>query len=527
MRRDSVISNGWQPIMFRPVISVIVVVAALSGCATVPGRSDAVSQTAQDESAEPVVQTASHEVLRPELSVAAADSSNRTVVIPAVDEVSSQPLIDVHGQPLPSAPVWQQTVALVPPAEYEPNAAGGHGSLDPDQLVAEVLAANPSVEAMESAWRAAAMRYPQVTALDDPMFGVALGPGSWGSRSVDSAYMVMVSQQFPWPGKLRLKGDVANAESNAAARSIEDLRLQLAELTRLSCFDYYQAHRQRTLNAQNIEELTEFRTTAEAKLRASLVTQQDVLQADVELALLERRRLELDRQVQVAVARINTLLHRAAEHPLPVPPERDEDALIIPSSDELLEMALQQRPDLQALADRIQADRAELGLASADFYPDFNAYAKYDAFWQEQPLRPMIGVSLNVPLNKHRRNAAVHEAESRLQQHNAEYARLMDEIANQIQSILAHWQEARGTAELYSTRIVPAAEKNVASAQAGYVSGRIDFLRLIEAQRQLIDLREQQVEAEATTHRRLAELHRAVAISATLLTPRYDSETAH
>jgi outer membrane protein TolC len=50
------------------------------------------------------------------------------------------------------------------------------------------------------------------------------------------------------------------------------------------------------------------------------------------------------------------------------------------------------------------------------------------------------------------------------------------------------------------------------SKGAGYAAGNVNFLRLIEAQRQLIALREQQVEMVSDFHRRLAELHRAAAV---------------
>jgi len=66
--------------------------------------------------------------------------------------------------------------------------------------------------------------------------------------------------------------------------------------------------------------------------------------------------------------------------------------------------------------------------------------------------------------------------------------------------------------QLYRDRIVPAAKQNVESARAGYTAGKVDFLRLIEAQRQLINLREEQVETVSNYHRRRAELERAAAV---------------
>ena len=499
MRPESDYSQGWQILRWRILLLSGMAIAAV-GCRSTPApQPPVVGRTSADLSTA-AAEPEAHEVQRPVVPDTDSHDSGDQIVAASAESVVALFEHDDH-----SPPPWpEQTLAEEETAPLE--------VLNLDQLVAEVLAVNPSVEAMQSAWRAAAMKYPQVTALDDPMFGVALGPGTWGNRSVDSAYMVMASQKFPWPGKLELRGAVANAEANAASRDVQDIRLQLAELTRLSYIEYWQSHRELELNAENIQEVRQFRDTAEAKLRANLVTQQDVLQADVELALLERRKLELDRQTRVAIARINTLLHRDAALWLAPPPQTLEGMGEMPVAESLVTIALQQRPDLVAMADRIQADRAHIALACKDYYPDFDAYFKYDAFWQEAPLRPMIGVNLNVPLNQGRRQAAVHEAQSNLHRHSAEYARLADEIANQVHALIEHLNEATSTVDLYNSQIIPAAEKNVASAQAGYVAGRVDFLRLIEAQRQLIQLREQRVQAEASVLSRRTEVQRAAAL---------------
>jgi len=409
------------------------------------------------------------------------------------------------------APADNELLPIPMPAEASDELATA-GFLDESRLVAEVVARNPSIEAMIAAWEAASLRYPQVIALDDPMLNMSVGPSSWGRSDVESAYMVMASQKLLWPGKRQLRASVTIAEADAAASQIEDTQLRLAEMAKLAFYDYYAAARELALNEDNLRETREFRETAEAKLRASLVTQQDVLQADVELALLERRRNELQRQVKVAAARINTLLHREAVHPLPPPPGALSVTEEPPSLDELHNTAIQRRPDLAALAAQIRADEATLALAWKEYYPDLELYAKYDAFWQEHPLRSAVGVNVNVPLNQSRRCAAVREAESRLLQHRAEYDRLLDEISNELHTNYERLLESNRTSHLFRDRIVPAAEKNVESARAGYTAGNVDFLRLIDAQRQLIELREQQVDTISDYHRRLAELHRAAAV---------------
>ena len=69
---------------------------------------------------------------------------------------------------------------------------------------------------------------------------------------------------------------------------------------------------------------------------------------------------------------------------------------------------------------------------------------------------------------------------------------------------------SRKTVELYSQRLIPAAEQNVAAARTSYDVGKLNFLQLAQTQRQLIAIRERQMEALVAYHRRAAELARAV-----------------
>jgi outer membrane protein TolC len=145
-----------------------------------------------------------------------------------------------------------------------------------------------------------------------------------------------------------------------------------------------------------------------------------------------------------------------------------------------------------------------------EFYPDLEIMARYDAFWQEDPLRPMVGLNVDLPIRRDRRWAAVREAGFRLSQRQAEFAQQLDTINNEVYSGYARLEESRRALLLYQERLLPTAQRNVESARAGYVAGSLDFLRLVDAQRQLITLQEQRYETEAEFHRRAAELERVI-----------------
>jgi len=374
--------------------------------------------------------------------------------------------------------------------------------LDLEGLIAEVQAVNPSVEAAVEAWQAAAYRYPQMIALEDPMLGVMAG--------TRMGWMVEASQRIPWPGKRRLRGNVSAAEANAMEREVDDVRRMLAEAAAMAFFDYYQADRQLAVLAENTELMRQFRDIAKRKYEAGLTSEQDVLQAEVELADLEARGAELHRERRIAAARINTLLHREPGDPLASPPAKVEVGDRLLPGEALVQLALEARPDLAAQMARIRADEYALGLAWKEYYPDVEIAFKHDAFMPEE-MRTQVGVGVNVPLWREKRQAAVCEASARLRQRRAELESRIDRVGFEVQSSWERVAERHKVVRLFEQRILPAARANVESARVNYVAGKLDFLRLVEAQRGLREQQDKYHQTVADYHRRLAELQRAVA----------------
>lgn len=382
--------------------------------------------------------------------------------------------------------------------------------LSVDTLIEQVLARNPTLVQMAAAWQAAAARYPQVISLEDPMFGTTIGPASIGSNEVDFAYRVEASQKLPFCGKLKLKGQSALSEASAAGHDVDDTRLQIIESAKTAFYDYYLVDRALAVNAENLQLLKEFRSTAESRYQAGQSPQQDFLQADVEIGRQRKRGLALERMRKVTQARLNTLMHLPPDTPLPPPPKTLNLAEPLPDAAVLRARALAQRPDLQALANRLDAERAALALAEKEYYPDFEVMAAYDAFWQrpEQDLRPMLGVRMNLPVYKERRRGAIAEAQARLAQRTAELVGRTDQVNLQVQEAYEQVLESEKSVRLYDESILPAAIENVKAARTAYATSRIPFLSLVEAQRNLVGLRDSYYEELTEYYRRRATLER-------------------
>jgi outer membrane protein, heavy metal efflux system len=413
----------------------------------------------------------------------------------------------------------QQPIELAEPLEMPVPPGGGslfagQGELVLPELVALVEARNASLEAMTYAWRAATQRYPQAIALDDPIFMGMMAPASFNSSTVSSAYQLGGSQKLPWFGKRALRGAAAQSDASAMSLDVETARLELAQTTRQAFYEYYLLSRELDLNQQRVSLTQQFRQTARVKYENSQVTEQDVLQADVELAETERRRLELERMFRVAVARINTLLRRNPDEPLPPAPAHLAQVAAPPPALLLRETALMQRPDLAASRARIRTEEAAVQLAMKQYYPDTEVYGRYDSFWQpastQSDLRGQVGVNMNMPIYRRKLQAAVSEAQFRVNQRRAEYQQKVADVGYEVQSAYEQVLEAQRAVAIYVERLLPVAEQNMDVARSNYDVGKSTFLNLLVAQQQLLSQREQYQQASAADHNRLAELERVV-----------------
>lgn len=411
---------------------------------------------------------------------------------------------------------------MAPPAPTAIETAGssfaGAKELSLEALIQEVLSRNPNLAQMQATWQAALARYPQVTSLEDPMFDGTIGPGTFApdDRGVEFAYRFEISQKYPWPGKRHLRGQSAMMAAQAAANDFDSMRLQLIEAARDAFYDYYLAERALEVNQQGLDLLERIREDVKSRYESSKekVSIQEVYQFNVEIGREQQRRLTLERMREVAKARINTLIHQIPGQPLPVPVKElavKEESLPI---QELRQQGLARRPDLQAARNRLAADQAALELAYKEFYPDLEPFFMYDRFMGNtsgsRDLASMVGVRLNLPIRRERRNAAVEEAEAKVAQSQAELAKITDQAHFEIEQAYQEVREAAATVRLYETRILKDAEANVDAARPAYKTGLISASSLLEAERTLVDMKDRHFQSVADFHRRLASLERAV-----------------
>lgn len=376
--------------------------------------------------------------------------------------------------------------------------------LNSTQLVEAVLKRNADIPAMQAAWQAAQARAEQADDFDDPTFSYQIAPETIDQSNIDFGQKISISQRLPWSGKRGLRADVAQFEADASKQDIAQVRLRLTEATERYYADWYFVHAALHVNRTNQSLLQKFQHIAEIKYAAGRTSKQDVLRAEVEVAMLEHRNIVLERQRREVLSKINTLLQRIPDTPLPAPSGLKK-IHVIPSIIELRQQALQTHPGLRKVRSRILASRNQLILANRNFYPDVTLIAGYNSLMSPDEKRLTIGASINIPL-RGKRHAASDEIRANTLRLDAEQKTRIAQIQDAVQRAYEQVHETEKVLTLYEDRLLPLAQENLAAAQSDYESGRGGFLDLISAEKNAIQTQLQLERTRADYHRRFTML---------------------
>jgi outer membrane protein TolC len=386
--------------------------------------------------------------------------------------------------------------------------------------VARALAANRDVQAARSDVMALKARIPQVTSLDDPMVQNGMWPfpsnGPQYSLMGYMPYEMMITQQFPWLGTLRLRGCVAEQEARAALWRLAEAQIAAAANVKQAYYNLRAAERVLQLLEENRSLAEEIVQIARARLAAG-GSEQDVLRAEVAVAQIERERVMLERDRVQAQAELARLLHLEDGDKLTA--DTAPHSLGLPQTlDQLAHLAAALRPDLQARAADIERDRHEVALARKRYWPNFNVGVGYSTMTRVNNPSPLadgrdnVGLVLgfNLPIYRTKLDAGLREAESRLMADAQRYESDRDEAQRQVRALLADAVAQQRSLDLLVDRIAPKSRLALQSAVAGYRAGTLDFVTLNTAREELLEIEIEIARTDAAFGRALAALEQSV-----------------
>src|SRR6266436_4278334 len=356
------------------------------------------------------------------------------------------------------------------------------------ELLREAEQNSPQIQAARQSWQAAKQVPTQVSTLPDPQFTLQhFSVGSprpfAGYTNSDFAYIGLgVSQDIPYPGKLRLKGEIAKREADVSQKQIESVRRAvLAELKGI----YFQlAYLSKTLTIleQDGELLKQVEQATDARYRSGLGTQQDILQAQLQKTKLLREIAMHHLQVGKLEAQLKQLLNRSQESPDIEPADLTETPLAQTYGD-LLAAAQVQNPEIASAQKMIEKQSLQVDLARKDFYPDFNV----QYMWQRTDPTQfrayyMLSFGVRVPIYRGRKQRPeLARAEAEQLRARSELQAQSQQLAGNLRSQYVIVQQTSELLTIHREGLSPQARSEFQAGLAAYQSNKQDFQALLTA----------------------------------------------
>jgi cobalt-zinc-cadmium efflux system outer membrane protein len=378
------------------------------------------------------------------------------------------------------------------------------------QLLAEAGANNPQISAADHDARAARQVTPQVTTLPDPKFTYQqLSVGSpkpfAGYTNSDFAYIgVGASQELPYPGKLRARGDVAERDADTKQAEVEVTKTSIDDAVKA---DYLQlAYLQQTLGIlrQNEAVLDQLIQDATAHYQVGQGMQQDVLQAQVNRTRIMKEITMHHQLMGQAQAHLKGLLSRDQGSPEIVAEDLIESPLKH-TSDELLAAVRQNNPQIQVDASSVRKQEAQLASAKREGKPDFEAGYIYQNTDRKYRDYSMFTFDVRFP-RKTRVNAEIAEATER---RSESQQTLNAHLQQQLAEVQEGYVKAASDEELlkeYREGLIPQSDAAYRATLSAYASNREPFTHVLSYFTSLLSLKLEYAQTLADHEAALAHL---------------------
>jgi outer membrane protein, heavy metal efflux system len=351
------------------------------------------------------------------------------------------------------------------------------------ELLAEAGTNNPQISSADHEAKAARQMAPQVTTLPDPkftyqQFSVGSPKPFAGYTNSDFAYIgIGASQELPYPGKLRLRGQVADRDANTKDAEIDVTRVGIADAVKA---DYLElAYLQQTLGilSQNEAVLDQLIQDATAHYQVGQGMQQDVLEAQVNRTKMAREITMHHQQMGQLQAHLKGLLNRDQTSPDVVTEDLNETPLKL-RSDELLALIKNNNPQIQVDASAIQKQDAQVASAKREGKPDFEIAYMYQNTDRKYRDYYMFTFDVRFPRKK-RVNAQIAEAQEQL---IASRKTFDAHLAQQLSQVQQDYVQATRDEELlkeYREGLVPQSDAVYRATLSAYASSKDQFTHVL------------------------------------------------
>jgi cobalt-zinc-cadmium efflux system outer membrane protein len=381
--------------------------------------------------------------------------------------------------------------------------------IDRDSAIKEALAHNPTLAIAREQVAQARARVTQGYALPEPSISATvLGANGIASPHTGNETDLGIGITIPFPNKIVLRGQAAKADLG----NFDELFIQQRQLIASQTAQAYDSllvalrHREDLVVTKSLAE--DFVKKTQARYNAGTAAKLDVVKGQVDVAQAQNDLIANERGIANARAGLNRLLGRVLGAPVE-PADTLGVPVVPPDFDRLEKLAMEYRPELRGLQRQRESARANERLAQQYFLPDVTLGLSRDRIYGTEPTyETSIGIDVPIFFWQHQRGE-VAEAKHRQAELTASYRDVVAQVGQDLRNAYATASTAARQVQFLADELVPSAEEQYKIASTTYGLGGSSALEVIDAQRTLLDAKNQYTTALGALNDAVADLERA------------------
>lgn len=404
------------------------------------------------------------------------------------------------------------------------------GELTLRDALAAALMGNPELSRFSYETRAAEARLVQAGKWQNPEVGFEIEnfAGSGGFDGTDAAeYTIVLSQTFPLGGDIKQRHKLEALRGQLIGWDYESARIALlAEVTR-RYVQVLTAQRQIELARESLRLTEQVATTIDQRVEAGSAPAVERSRSALPVVLAKIALQRAERSLTSARVRLAQTWGEAS--PAFEAAMGDLELLHDVPDAEQLAALINQNPEAARWAAEIASRQAEVELARAEAVPDLTASLGYRWFNDPDDHALVAGVSVELPIFNNRQAevlAARFGVAAAQNQRRAVELKLAAALSTIYADLVSAHDEAASLREL----ALPTANEAYEAISQAFDQGNLGYLDVLDAERTLIDLRQQYLDALTEYHSAVAEIEGLIGQSldtaAAQPTPATDAHTA-
>ncbi|MCB0732081.1 MAG: TolC family protein, partial [Ignavibacteriae bacterium] len=275
-------------------------------------------------------------------------------------------------------------------------------------LIQKAVEVSPKLKMLEAKKNASEARVSANSNLPDPTLTLGLMNLPTNSFSFTqepmTGKMIGLSQAVPYPGKLGAAENVLNKDAEITQEEIDDAKNEIINNIKQAYYDLSFARSALGIAEKSKSNLERISAVVRTKYTVSEASQQNLIQADVELTKIKDKIAELKGKVSSSLSTLNSYLLQNRDTQIETENLSAINSVVL-NINELNKTAKQNRPFLKGI--ELEKNKSELmeNLADYEYYPNFNfsvQYSQRDKITATNtPLNDFVSfvVGLNLPIN--------------------------------------------------------------------------------------------------------------------------------